>query len=123
MKFCIKCENMYYIQIDSDDKNKLSYYCRNCGYKDNTITNEGVCVLDTQIQKTEQRFNHIINEYTKLDPTLPRIYNMKCPNENCKSNSSEEKDKVKNEIIYMRYDDINLKYVYICYNCNTNWIS
>ena len=51
MKFCIKCENMYYIQIDSDDKNKLSYYCRNCGYKDNTITNEGVCVLDTQIQK------------------------------------------------------------------------
>lgn len=123
MKFCIKCENMYYIQIDSDDNNKLSYYCRNCGYKDNTITSEGVCVLDTQIQKTEQRFDHIINEYTKLDPTLPRIYNMKCPNENCKSNSSEEKDKVKNEIIYMRYDDTNLKYVYICSNCNTNWIS
>ena len=71
-----------------------------------------------------QKYNHLINKYTKLDPTLPSI-EMKCPNVSCKTNQgddSNDPNKLTN-IIYMRYDDINLKYVYICYNCNTNWIS
>ena len=121
MKFCEKCDNMYYIGISADDHNKLTYYCRLCGNKDETITEEGVCVLDTQFKKGEQKFNHIINEYTKLDPTLPRIYNMKCPNVECKTNHEEYKKPV--EVIYMRYDDDNLKYLYICVECDSTWKS
>jgi DNA-directed RNA polymerase subunit M/transcription elongation factor TFIIS len=114
MKFCDKCDNMYYIGIDQSDTNNLIYYCRNCGNKDETIAEEGTCVLNIQLKKGEQKFNHIINEYTKLDPTLPRIYNIKCPNQSCKSNA---KDNTKfPEVIYIRYDDNNLKYVYICNN-------
>lgn len=126
MKFCIKCDNMYYLSIDSEDPNKLVYYCRNCGYNDTTLTEEGVCIMDTQFQKKEQKFNHIVNKYTKLDPTLPRIYNMKCPNEACKTNKKDENSESiheKTEIIYMRYDDVNLKYIYICPTCDTNWLS
>ena len=67
MKFCVKCDNMYYIGISVDDPNQLTYYCRNCKHKDETITEEGVCVLHTQLKKGEQKFNHIINKYTKLD--------------------------------------------------------
>ena len=117
MKFCKNCSNMYYIGIDANDVNKLTYYCRYCKYKDETITEEGVCVLDTQFKRGEQKFNHIINKYTKLDPTLPRIYNMKCPNQECKSSSSDANP----EIIYLRYDDDNLKYLYICSECDTTW--
>jgi DNA-directed RNA polymerase subunit M/transcription elongation factor TFIIS len=117
MKFCEKCDNMYYIGISVDDPNKLTYYCRNCRHKDETITEEGVCVLNSQLKKGEQKFNHIINEYTKLDPTLPRIYNMKCPNFECKTNKEEKKA----EIIYIRYDDDNLKYLYICTECDRIW--
>jgi len=117
MKFCVKCDNMYYIGISVDDPNQLTYYCRNCKHKDETITEEGVCVLNSQLKKGEQKFNHIINEYTKLDPTLPRIYNMKCPNVECKSN----KESKTTEIIYIRYDDDNLKYLYMCTECDTTW--
>jgi aspartate carbamoyltransferase regulatory subunit len=93
------------------------YYCRNCGHKDETVENEGVCVLKTQFKKTEQKFNHIVNPYTKLDPTLPRITNERCPNAECASNAST----TQSNILYMRYDDDQLKYLYMCVVCDTTW--
>ena len=119
MKFCVKCDNMYYIGVNSEDTNKLTYYCRVCGYVDDMITEEGVCVLNTQFKKSEQKFNHIINKYTKLDPTLPRIFNVKCPSATCNTNHVDAKEPA--EVIYMRYDDANLKYIYICVECDTTW--
>lgn len=118
MKFCSKCDNMYYIGVNQEDANQLNYYCRNCGNVDETISQEGVCVLNTQLKKSEQKFNHIINEYTKLDPTLPRIHNIHCPKTDCISNKSTDK---KSEVIYLRYDDGNMKYLYICVDCDTTW--
>jgi len=112
---------MLYISIDADDTNKLAYYCRHCGYIDETITQEGHCVLNTHLKQGEQKFNHIINKYTKMDPTLPRIHTMKCPNEACITNAVEGERKEETEIIYMRYDDSNMKYVYICVDCDANW--
>ena len=121
MKFCGNCQNMLYIAIDSEDTNKLTYYCRHCGTIDDVITQEGHCVLNTNLKQGEQKFNHIINKYTKLDPTLPRIYTMKCPNEGCVTNVAGEGPKKKPEVIYMRYDDSNMRYVYICVDCDTIW--
>ena len=139
MKFCSNCDNMYYISINETDSNLLSYYCRNCGHVDDTVQEEGICILNTQLKKSQQKFNHIINEYTKLDPTLPRIYNIPCPNGMCSTNkhtitkaSSESSSSAslsstadtpltKAEVIYMRYDDANLKYLYICTTCDTVW--
>ena len=133
MKFCSVCDNMYYIGIDETGGNQLTYYCRSCGHKDETLAGENVCVLKTQIKKGAQKFNHIINEYTKLDPTLPRIYNMKCPNAACKTNqmassavggggaSSNPDATSGTEVIYVRYDDDNMKYLYMCVTCDTVW--
>ena len=61
MHFCIQCSNMYYIRINEDDPNKLVYYCRKCGHEDSLLAAENVCVSKTQIKKSEQSFNHIIN--------------------------------------------------------------
>ena len=74
MKFCNQCDNMLYIKTNQEDENKLKYYCRNCEYEDKTLTGEGVCVLDTQIKKSQQKFDHITNPYTEMDPTLPPSY-------------------------------------------------
>ena len=117
MHFCSNCSNMYYIRINSDDPNKLVYYCRKCGNEDKLLAIENVCVSKTQIKKTEQSFSHIINKYSKLDPTLPRINTVLCPNPDCITNT-EGKSR---EIIYIRYDDANMKYVYLCSDCNTVW--
>lgn len=113
---------MYYIGVNAEDQNKLTYYCRNCKYVDETITEDKLCVLNTQFKKGEQKFNHIINKYTKLDPTLPRIYNVKCPNLECKTNhNTSDTQDGQTEVIYVRYDDDNLKYLYICAECDTTW--
>ena len=118
MKFCNACNNMLYIKIDEDDSNKIAYYCRNCGNVDNSVLEEGVCVLKTQLKKGEQKFNHIINRYTKLDPTLPRIYTMRCPSPACSTNTENMEHP---EVIYIRYDDNNMKYLYLCVTCDTTW--
>ena len=117
MHFCSNCNNMYYIRINSDNANKLIYYCRNCGNEDNLLTTDNVCVSKTNIKKNDQSFNHIINKYTKFDPTLPRISKILCPNPECTTNT---KDTLR-EIIYIRYDDTNMKYVYLCSTCDTVW--
>ena len=61
MKFCTYCDNMYYISISETDSNVITYYCRNCGHKDDNIAEEGMRVLKTQLKKGGQSFNHIIN--------------------------------------------------------------
>ena len=113
---------MYYIQVSSEDENKLIYYCRNCGNEDTNLTKDNICVSKTQLKRGEQKYNHIINEYTKLDPTLPRINTIKCPNTECVSNKENEKDISKErEVLYIRYDDTNKLYIYLCAVCDTIW--
>ena len=144
MKFCTECNNMYYIKINGEDANTLVYYCRFCGHEDNEPAESGVVVLRTEYKKTEQQFSHMVNRYIKHDPTLPRISNVKCPNESCTSNHGDKahqgdkasgdkahqgdkahSDKAHSDkgpsVIYLRYDDNNMKYLYICEDCDTTW--
>lgn len=117
MHFCSNCSNMYYIRINSDNPNKLIYYCRKCGNEDTLLAIENVCVSKTHIKQTEQTFSHIVNKYTKLDPTLPRINTVLCPNVECATN----KEGKPREIIYIRYDTSQMKYIYLCSECDTVW--
>jgi hypothetical protein len=114
---------MYYVSIDKNDSNKLSYYCRNCGDIDDAATNQEIqCVLNTNLKQEEQKYQHIINKYIKLDPTIPRIQTIPCPNENCGSNKPEDDAAHQpREVIYVRYDSKNLKYAYMCCVCNQSW--
>ena len=133
MHFCNKCENMYYIKISENDENKLLYYCRRCGNEDSTLNETNVCVSKVNNIKNVKKTNNIINKYTKYDVTLPRVNNTVCPNKKCIANQKneqkqdEETDKdikdVKNEILYIRYDDNNMKYIYMCVNCDHTWKS
>jgi hypothetical protein len=120
---------MYYISVTPE--NELQYYCRNCGNIDNTVASENICVskLNVKHSTTPQSFSQVVNKYTKLDPTLPRIHTMRCPNDECPSNEggggagagAGAHNKPKSEIIYVRYDDMNLKYVYLCAKCDKVW--
>ena len=120
MHFCNECNNMYYIRVSGDDGKKLIYYCRNCGHEDDLVSSENICVSKTNFKRSEQKYNHLINEYTKLDPTLPRINTIKCPNGDCTSNNAEDSEN-KREVIFLRYDDTNMLYVYLCAKCDTVW--
>jgi DNA-directed RNA polymerase subunit M/transcription elongation factor TFIIS len=108
---------MLYISISPDDANKLIYYCRNCGNSVDSLSTDNVVISKIQLKKSEQEFGNVINKFTKFDPTLPRINTILCPNPACKTNT----DNVPREIIYIRYDDMNMKYVYLCSTCDYAW--
>ena len=52
---------------------------------------------------------------------------MKCPNVECPTNNQETKgdsldnETHNNEIIFMRYDNDNMKYIYLCITCHYSW--
>ena len=122
MEFCSKCDNMYYIKLTQADGNSLIYYCRNCGNEDNNFNKDNLCILSTQNDmNTDNKQSNVINKYTKLDPTLPRIYNIPCPNPSCPTH--RETDPVSPEVIYIRYDKQNLNFVYLCTHCDKTWLS
>jgi DNA-directed RNA polymerase subunit M/transcription elongation factor TFIIS len=119
MKFCPNCKNLFYLSLSETDENKLQYYCRNCQTQDTT---ESIHVVHHDAQH-EKNFNFVVNEFTIRDPTLPHLYNMKCPFENCPTNVPE-KGKTglkKTDVVYLRFDDENMSYVYICTVCQTKW--
>lgn len=122
MHFCVNCDNMYYIKLsgeEGNEGNELVYYCRNCGHENTEIGKKDIYVSKTMLKAVDNNYLNIINKYTKFDPTLPRVTNVVCPNTSCPSKETTS-DKPA-EIIMMRYDDKNLKYVYLCPECDTTW--
>lgn len=113
--FCPVCK--YYLYLDQNE-DKLRRICRNCGYQKED--KKGGLILEIDLkEKTSEGYKILMNEFTKQDPTLPHVNTIKCPNPGCASNTSgKEKD-----VIYLKYDAINMKFLYICNVCNTQWRS
>jgi len=123
MNFCSNCDNMYYIKLN-DDENELVYYCRNCGNVDDSPTENSLVISSANFKNEDAFISSFINSYTKHDPTLPRTNLLKCPNNDCISNEKKgdkEESEKSSEIICIRYDAIELKYIYLCSYCDTAW--
>ena len=138
MHFCKNCDNMYYIKLsDEESSNTLIHYCRNCGDENFDLVNNNLSVSKLHIKQEEQGYHNYINEYTKLDPTLPRIKNMNCPNIDCVTNKQQVAEQtdtqkktesnvepnVENDILFVRINDEKLAYIYMCCHCDTTWKS
>lgn len=117
MEFCEKCDNMYYMK--TNDKTELVYFCKYCGHEDDELIYTKNLKVHKFSKESKNKDVHI-NEYTKYDPTLPHVNTIKCPNSDCVSNEPESN--IGQDVIYLRYDDKNMKYMYLCCNCDTNWI-
>ena len=116
MKVCDVCKNVYIMRLQPTGK--LFWECLTCGI---TEEQKGGCLLmETLVQeRSSEGYKILLNEFTRQDPTLPHVRNIKCPKETCESNTgSEEKD-----VIYIKYDPVNMKYMYICNVCGEAWRS
>ena len=188
MNFCPKCQFMVYTKLNSDKKGLINY-CRNCSWEGEYIhEQDNVCVYTKNYSNDFKALQSVTNKYILHDPTLPRISNIECINENCATNlkinselsvkiTSEHElektdlndllqenefnletvnllqlnsneyivtfsdkdsmdrllllqdseftvspyEKPNREIIFMKYDNANLKYLYMCSTCRTTW--
>lgn len=114
MKFCSICSNFAYIQLD--EENRLQYHCKNCGNVMDNENNSSVCVVENNHTNDVVNYKTYMNKYLKYDPTLPRVTNVKCPNSKCSKKEDEP-----NEVIYIKYDTVNMKYMYHCVYCENFW--
>jgi hypothetical protein len=117
IRFCTVCNNYLYLHVD-ETTGDLQRSCRNCGYKD--IAEQGGLVSEMRIEQLSAEGYNLVNEFTLLDPRLPHLHGtIKCINSGCKSN----KPGSESDIVYIKYDAENLRYIYICTFCKTNWRS
>lgn len=115
MDFCKQCSNMYYINVN--EKNEVYNYCRNCGDSSELLNNQ--LMLDYDIdESSEFKIKNNVNQYTKYDPCLPNTNSIKCPDKDCKSNLDASTE---SKVIYIKYDNNSLKFLYLCYHCDKCW--
>ena len=115
MKFCPKCENYLYMDAKSGELLRL---CRTCGFSE-TDTQGGLAMETVVQERSSEGSKILLNEFTRQDPTLPHVVTIKCPKATCITNTGKQQ----RDVIYIKYDAVNLKYLYICNVCGEQWRS
>lgn len=118
MRFCPKCANYLYLNtVDG----VLRRICKLCSYSEDD--KEGGCVMETVVQeRSSEGYKILVNEFTKDDPTLPHVDTLPCPNGACPTNSAAN-TKPPRDVIIIKYDAQNMKFLYICNVCSQLWRS
>jgi DNA-directed RNA polymerase subunit M/transcription elongation factor TFIIS len=114
MQFCQVCDNLLYL-YENEESKQLYLGCKTCG---NQQENHQNYIYDDQMSiDLSETISQ--NKHLKEDITLPTIKdnpNIKCPNVDCDSH----KQKTSN-ILYLKYDKQNMKYMYLCKDCQQTW--
>lgn len=135
MKFCAVCDNMMYLRVSPPGEGaeggeggeaaeeaegaapRLRFYCKNCGNGvDAQPSDARAKVLDTDFKDNQAAYSQYVSPYIEHDRTLPRVSNIVCALPGC----TRPRD-APNEVIYVKYDATNLRYLYYCVHCKRFW--
>lgn len=122
--FCEYCNNMLYIKQkqseDEDDSTEMFLYCKKCNNvreieskESNTSSHK---ISSTNYNISESMYRQYINNDIIHDHTLPHVNNIDCENQYCTKPSD-----TMNDVIYIKYDHVNIKFLYCCVHCKTFW--
>lgn len=119
MRFCGVCRNYLFLQLEGEEG--LQLLCRHCGFKEKMDPKSAsdALVLETtfNVAANQKQTVSQLNEYTRLDPTLPHLKTIACPNQSCPTQAKPED----RDILYIKTDAKSLKYQYSCTVCSTQW--
>ena len=119
MRFCGVCRNYLFLQLEGEEG--LQLLCRHCGFKEKMDPKSAsdALVLETtfNVAANQKQTVSQLNEYTRLDPTLPHLKTIACPNQSCQTQAKPED----RDILYIKTDAKSLKYQYSCTVCSTQW--
>lgn len=128
MRFCPACDNMMYISLRADEQRKgaplaLTYACKHCGTAQTAddVVADAAAVLSTEYSDDHTAYQQFVTPYITHDPTLPRVSHIQCPAEDCQCKRAPES--VPNEVIFVKYDPVSLKFLYHCVHCRMFWKS
>jgi DNA-directed RNA polymerase subunit M/transcription elongation factor TFIIS len=118
MEFCEICDNMLYVK--ANETKQLVKYCKHCLFEKVETVNTAIRISQTIYSEDDLLYNQHVNKYLRFDPTLRRIQDphIMCPNTKCDAHDGTEDKK---QVIYIKYDSKNMKYLYVCENCGETW--
>jgi DNA-directed RNA polymerase subunit M/transcription elongation factor TFIIS len=107
---------MLYIKytIENEEHN-LHLHCKFCNNIQEIDNNVPKLISRTSF-KDDESINKWIKPDIEKDVTLPRVTNILCVNTEC--TKAKDKD---NEIILVRYNKVDVKYIYFCVHCKKFW--
>jgi hypothetical protein len=130
LRFCPKCQ--YYLSLKGNMASLngtvvAHLKCTNCGFTEpfEPKTAEEALILETQFRSGSSAGGAAsgitLNAYTLLDPTLPHVSTIPCPNTTCPSQA----DAARRDVAYIKTDPRNMKFQYICAvaGCGATWTS
>ena len=141
MQFCPACDNKLHMEIGQLEAPQgapdafsmpLTLYCKHCPYrksldqtnKGGVPANDPSHMFDPCMYRSNYSSNHplyyenVVNQYTFDDPTLPVLSDGHCINAKCACNMDTSVDP---EVMYVRYNDQDLKFLYLCRHCRQCW--
>lgn len=124
---------MLYGNIKDDTPHCLDFTCKNCGYNETEDTSisapivakrydndskkselDDKCIVQTNYFDDIRSFQQYQTKNIKYDMTLPRVNNIDCPKCSSKTNKMPE-------VICIKYDQANMKFLYFCCDCDHFW--
>ena len=114
VEFCDKCDNLLYLYINNESQ-EITMQCKSCGNQ-KEMKNKVIEINNNTHVNVDKSDVINSNPFITHDITLPSIKNnknIKCLNEDCPSTETHIK--------YIKYDDVNMKYLYICNYCGCKW--
>jgi hypothetical protein len=124
-RFCGVCKNymkLSNLKIEDERGNETLQTIRICSFCGNKENEKKGLVMETYLlEQASESLLLQVNEYTKVDPRLPHLTTLKCPNAECPSRTGQEKS----DVVYKRYDGPNMKFLYMCNipGCGAKWTS
>lgn len=121
MNFCETCGNMLYMNVRPGDDGVpvLSCACKSCGSSSELGAEKCSAALFTSDYSDDHlAYKQYMSPHISHDPTLPHADNIECINPDCSRQTEEPRD-----VIFVKYDRKNLKFLYHCCYCKEFWKS
>jgi hypothetical protein len=109
---------MLYIDYTFNKKNNIhevKYNCKFCGNVED-IDKSKPKLISRISMKDDESIEKWVKPDIESDVTLPRVNYVECINKDCSKKKTED-----NEIILLRYDRIQVKFIYFCVHCKKFW--
>jgi DNA-directed RNA polymerase subunit M/transcription elongation factor TFIIS len=113
MRFCEVCDNA--TALRSSDEGKAVLVCHYCGHSkelEELVRDSGgsFVVSSSDHSDSTSMYAHYLTPAIFSDPTLPKTRDVACP------------DACGREVIYIKYDSANMRYLFVCTKCRKAWI-
>tara|TARA_Y100000389_G_scaffold80301_1_gene77006 strand:- start:2154 stop:2474 length:321 start_codon:yes stop_codon:yes gene_type:complete len=104
MEFCKDCRNILYI---TSTPSSLTKECKHCNNVEEITSTSAIKLSETQYTNDDLLFETHLSKYLRHDPTLQRVVDPDINNGK--------------PTIYIKYNPIEFKYMYVCEETGRIW--